>query len=41
MALRLRAPAAPSTDNLPVEPIRGVTPKADGGATGGVPAPGR
>ena len=26
MALRLRAPDAPSTDELPIEPIRGVTP---------------
>ena len=25
MALRLRAPAAPSTEGLPMEPIRGVT----------------
>jgi nitrite reductase (cytochrome c-552) len=26
MALRLRAPAAPSTEDLPVDPIKGVTP---------------
>lgn len=26
LALRLRAPEAPSTDDLPVEPVRGVTP---------------
>ncbi len=26
MALRLRAPEAPSTDDLPIEPIKGVTP---------------
>ena len=29
MALRLRAPAAPSTDQLPIEPIRGVTQPQD------------
>ncbi len=26
MALRLRAPEAPSTDDLPIQPIQGVTP---------------
>jgi nitrite reductase (cytochrome c-552) len=26
MALRLRAPDAPTTENLPIEPVRGVTP---------------
>ncbi len=29
MALRLRAPEAPSTDDIPIEPIRGVTPAGD------------
>lgn len=29
MALRLRAPEAPSTDDLPIEPVQGVTPPAD------------
>jgi nitrite reductase (cytochrome c-552) len=29
MALRLRAPAAPSTDDLPIEPIQGVTPQEE------------
>jgi nitrite reductase (cytochrome c-552) len=29
MALRLRAPAAPSTKELPVNPIQGITPRAD------------
>ncbi len=33
MALRLRAPEAPSTDDLPIEPIQGVTPQADVGAS--------
>lgn len=28
MALRLRAPAAPSTEDIPVEPVLGVTPEA-------------
>ena len=27
-ALRLRAPEAPSTDRIPIEPVRGVTPEA-------------
>jgi nitrite reductase (cytochrome c-552) len=26
MALRLRAPAAPSTDDLPIDPVKGITP---------------
>jgi len=29
MALRLRAPEAPSTEDLPIEPIQGVTPKGE------------
>ena len=37
MALRLRAPEAPSTDDLPIEPIQGVTPEADVGAAPGRP----
>ncbi|MFG0242379.1 MAG: ammonia-forming cytochrome c nitrite reductase subunit c552 [Phycisphaerales bacterium JB054] len=36
MALRLRAPEAPSTDDLPISPIQGVTPPEDQrGTTGG------
>jgi nitrite reductase (cytochrome c-552) len=34
MALRLRAPEAPSTEDLPIEPIQGVTPQVDAGADG-------
>lgn len=33
MALRLRAPEAPSIEDLPIVPIKGVTPQADAGAT--------
>lgn len=29
MALRLRAPAAPNTDQLPMNPVQGVTPEGD------------
>ncbi|MHC5002059.1 MAG: ammonia-forming cytochrome c nitrite reductase subunit c552, partial [Planctomycetota bacterium] len=31
MALRLRAPEAPSTEELPIRPIEGVTPAGDAG----------
>ena len=37
MALRLRAPEAPSTEDLPVEPVQGVTPKAESGASTDAP----
>ncbi len=33
MATRLRAPEAPDTEDLPIEPVQGVTPKADAGAS--------
>ena len=29
MAIRLRAPSAPSTEDLPIEPVQGVTPPKD------------
>lgn len=39
MALRLRAPQAPSTENLPIEPIKGVTP-GEGPVDEAAPSPG-
>ena len=37
LALRLRAPKAPGTGALPVEPIQGVTPREQASATPGSP----
>lgn len=37
MALRLRAPAAPDTSSLPVEPVKGITPPAPAGAANSAP----
>lgn len=37
MALRLRAPAAPDTSSLPIEPVKGITPPTPAGAANSAP----
>jgi nitrite reductase (cytochrome c-552) len=38
LAIRLRAPEAPSIDDMPIDPIQGVTPTVDAGAPADKPA---